>query len=73
MSQVGNKDLYIRLADKPWGEFSEAILIARQTDYPVLYCGFIHEKYTEENGKVMYFFMSRWDEYNVEVMRLEFK
>lgn len=73
ISQMGNRDVYYRTSPTPYGEWSNPVLLARDIEYPISYCGFMHEKYTEQNGKVVYFFMSRWDEYNVEVMRLEFR
>ena len=70
---VGNKNIYVRYSDKPWGEWGQAKLLVSDKDFPLCYNGFMHERLTEENGKVVYFTMAQWNEYNVEVMRLEFE
>ncbi len=71
--QVGDKLIY-RTADHPWGVWSRHEIVTTYKEFPILYCGFMHEAYSEENGKVIYFLMSQWAPiYNSRLMRLEFK
>ncbi len=70
--QVGDKLIY-RTADNPWGVWSKHEIVTTYAEFPILYCGFMHEVYSEQNGKVIYFLMSQWAPiYNSRLMRLEF-
>ncbi len=71
MTMRGNRQLYMHLADKPWGNFDKAILLCNQVNYPSHYGGYVHEKFTEQDGKVMYVFLSLWDKYNVRILKVE--
>lgn len=56
----------------PWGEWSERYTLARASQYPSLYGGYMCDKYVEENGKVFYFAMSQYFPiYNIMWMRAE--
>ncbi len=67
-----------RTADKIWGPWSAPMtLVPAGGQYPFpnqsasLYAGIVHEKWTEQNGKVFYLVISQWKPvYNSSVMRI---
>ena len=63
--------MVMRTADNPWGKWSEPITLFGYESYHAMYCGFMHEKYTEQNGKIVYFMMSYWWDYESILMKLE--
>lgn len=57
--------LTMRVADELWGEWSEPYKICDSNDFQpiaegVSYGGQIHEKLSEENGKIFYVIVSQW-------------
>ena len=57
--------LTMRVADRLWGEWSEPYKICDSNDFQpiaegVSYGGQIHEKLSEENGKIFYVIVSQW-------------
>lgn len=66
-------DIVYRTADEPWGEWSEAQIVALQSDYEGLYGGFTHRMLTKEGGRRVFFMMSEWKPYNVSLFELKFK
>ena len=68
--QMGQQ-MVMRTADNPWGEWSKTITLFGYETYNAMYCGFMHEKYTEQNGKIVYFLMSYWWDYESLLMKLE--
>ncbi len=60
-------------------DWSSPEIVLSSNDVPILYGGFHHEKYNEDGGKVMYFFVSQYygdfgdDAYNVQIVRVQFK
>jgi len=67
--------LVFRTSDNPWGVWSDEELITTADDLPGGFYGeFMHEIYSEKDGKVIYFIISQWKPiYNSRLMRLEFK
>ena len=63
--------MVMRTADNPWGEWSAPITLFGYEVYHAMYCGFMHEKYTEQDGKIVYFMMSYWWDYESILMKLE--
>lgn len=62
-----------RLAEQPEGPWSEPMKVACSNNYPALYGAFMHEKYTENDGEIVYFLMSQFGPYNVFLMRAVFR
>ncbi|NLB85336.1 MAG: DUF4185 domain-containing protein [Acholeplasmataceae bacterium] len=67
--------LIFRISDNPWGAWSDEELITTAKDLPGGFYGeFMHEAYSEKNGKIIYIIISQWKPiYNSRLMRLEFK
>ena len=56
----------------PWGEWGRAYTLATGAQYPALYGAFMHPRFTEENGRIFYFAMSRFfPTYNIFWMKAE--
>ena len=72
-----NKGLTMRTADALWGEWSEPYKICDSDDFQpiaegVSYGGQIHEKLSEENGKIFYVVVSQWmPTYNSCLIKVE--
>lgn len=66
-------DIVYRIADEPWGEWSDAEIVALQSDYEGLYGGFTHKMLTKEKGRRVFFMMSEWKPYNVSLFEMKFK
>jgi hypothetical protein len=66
-----SKGIEIREARNPWGPWSDPVVLVSETEYPILYGAFMHPRYVEEGGRVIYFAMSQWIPYNVFWMRAE--
>jgi hypothetical protein len=63
----------VREAEEPEGPWSDPWAVASAIDYPALYGAFMHEKYMEGDGQVVYFLMSQYFDYNVYLMRVVFQ
>ncbi len=63
--------MILRTSETPWGEWSEAVELVGYDDFNAMYCGFMHEKYTEQDGKIVYFMMSYWWDYESILMKME--
>jgi len=74
--------LVMRTADNIWGEYGEKMSILSRSEVKDLcpegkqqisiYSNYMHEKWTEENGKVMYIVYSQYEPlYNSSLLRLE--
>ncbi|HEX5591275.1 MAG TPA: DUF4185 domain-containing protein [Candidatus Limnocylindrales bacterium] len=56
----------IREAGAPWGRWSDAMTLISAADVPGgLYAPFMHATYTANDGKTIYFTLSKWGPYNV--------
>ncbi len=63
--------IVLRTADNLWGQWSDPITIVDATEYPSLYGSFVHPDLVEDNGEVVYFIMSIFDQYNTFVMSVD--
>ena len=63
--------MVFRTSENPWGDWSTPINLVGYDTYHAMYCGFMHEKYMEQDGKVVYFMMSYWWDYESILMKLE--
>ena len=61
----------IREGIKPWGPWGKPITLVSGEEYPGLYGPYMNERYTEQEGKIIYFSLSRWIPYNVFWMKAE--
>jgi len=68
-----------RTATNIWGPYSDAETMLPYS-YPFanqgngIYGGFVHEKYTEQNGKIIYFILSQWTPvYNSSYVKVAFE
>ncbi|MGG3505655.1 DUF4185 domain-containing protein [Paenibacillus lautus] len=55
----------IREGMTPWGQWGEPLDLVRAEDYPGLYGPYMNDRYTENDGRTIYFTLSLWDPYNV--------
>ncbi|TLS49521.1 DUF4185 domain-containing protein [Paenibacillus antri] len=55
----------IREGAAPWGPWGEPIVLVDKDEYPGLYGPYMNPRYTENDGKTIYFALSLWDPYNV--------
>lgn len=56
----------------PWGPWGEEVILAKSSQYPALYGGFMHPEYVEKKGKIFYFAMSQYFPiYNIMWMKAE--
>lgn len=69
----GKIRLAMRFAPHPWGPWGEPYTVLTAEECPQLYGGFMHARYTEGDGRVVYLLVSRFDIYNVSVFRVEFE
>ncbi len=72
----GGKGIVYRTADNLYGPYSD-MEVLMSYEFPFedgvnsIYGGLVHEKYTEQNGKVFYFFLSRWKPvYNASLVKV---
>lgn len=62
------------LADDVTGPYDQVHNVCNASDYPGLYGGFLHEKFTDTDGQRMYIQLSRWTPiYNTFVMEVVLK
>jgi len=66
----------VRFAPRPWGQWSEPVVLTGQWRYPASYGAYVHPRYFEEDGRVFYFMLSQLSRelgiYGVKVLRAEF-
>ncbi|MFI6100259.1 DUF4185 domain-containing protein [Lentzea sp. NPDC051213] len=62
----GRAAIVLRTAPTPTGPWSGGQVVAHANDHPGLYGAYLHP----DNHRDLYFAMSRWDPYHVELMRL---
>jgi len=65
----GGGDVVIREGLQPWGPWGEAIPLMTQAGFPGLYGPFMNPRFVENDGKTIYFTISRWLPYNVYWMK----
>jgi hypothetical protein len=70
--QISNGDDYLRFADHPWGPWGTPQKILAQTDLKGLYCAFMNARYSEQDGKIIYLFISDWWNYTVRLFQVTF-
>ena len=64
--------IVFRTADAPYGEWSQAETLITSAEYPGLYGGMCHERFSADGGKKFYFFLSQWmPTYNTFVIEVE--
>ncbi len=66
-----NTRLVLLTSETPWGEWSEETVLLGYEQYNCMYCGFMNPRYMEKKGKVVYFIMSYWWDYESILMKLE--
>jgi hypothetical protein len=62
----------VREAMHLYGPWSDPTKVVSSDEYPGLYGAFMHDKYIEKNGEIVYFLMSRWNPYDVYLMKVTF-
>lgn len=65
------RGIVIREGLTPWGPWGEEFPLVGPTDVPGPYAPYMHARYTEDGGRVIYFTLSIWDPYNVFWYRAE--
>jgi len=63
------RSIEIREGINPWGPWSKGIAVCNASDYPALYGAYMHPRFVENNGQIIYFAMSQWKPYNVFWMK----
>lgn len=58
-------------AENPWGPWTEPRAIVYQSEYPGLYGSYMHPSFIKDDGKSIYFVMSRWGTYQAYIMKAE--
>jgi hypothetical protein len=61
----GASSAAIRESAAPWGPWSDATTLVSQADVPGLYAPYMLPKYTANDGRTIYFTLSKWGPYNV--------
>jgi hypothetical protein len=56
----GGGNIVIREGINPWGPWGEPIDLVTQAGFPGLYGPYMNPKYTENDGKTIYFCLSQW-------------
>lgn len=65
----GAGDVVLREGLQPWGPWGEAIPVMTQAGFPGLYGPFMNPRYIADDGRTIYFTISRWGPYNVYWMK----
>ncbi len=65
------KKIYVRTAQSPWGPWSPPRTIISRPEYIGFYAPNIDPILVEDNGRIVYFTMSLWNEYNVYLMKVD--
>lgn len=68
-----SESIEVRESSEPTGPWSQPWQVVSGNDYRWLYGAYMHDLYTENNGKTVYFLMSQYDHYNVFLMRVIFE
>jgi hypothetical protein len=67
----GGGNIVIREGINPWGPWGEPIDLVTQAGFPGLYGPYMNPKYTENDGKTIYFCLSQWGPYAVFWMKAD--
>jgi hypothetical protein len=67
-----DKKIYVRTAPSPWGPWSAPSTIISRPEYIGFYTPNVDPGLVEDNGRIVYFTMSLWNEYNVYLMKVDF-
>jgi hypothetical protein len=65
------RKLYVRTAQSPWGPWSLPKIVISYPEYIGFYAPNIDPLLVEDNGRIIYFTMSLWNEYNVYLMKVD--
>ncbi len=65
------KKIYVRTAQSPWGPWGPPRTIISRSEYIGFYAPNIDPLLVEDNGRIVYFTMSLWNEYNVYLMKVD--
>lgn len=65
------KKLFVRTALTPWGPWSPPFTVLMRPEYRGFYAPNIDPLLVEESGRIVYFTVSLWFEYNVYLMRVD--
>ncbi|MFX1539716.1 MAG: DUF4185 domain-containing protein, partial [Promethearchaeota archaeon] len=65
------KKIVIRIAQMPWGPWSQPHTVITRPEYVGFYAPNIDPILVEDNGRIVYFTMSLWAEYNVYLMKVD--
>lgn len=63
--------ILLRTADAPWGPWSAPSVVVTAREHPGLYAPNVHPQWVEDSGRIVYFTMSLWSEYNVFLMKAD--
>jgi hypothetical protein len=63
--------ILLRTADEPWGPWSAPRVVVTAREHPGLYAPNVHPQWVEDSGRIVYFTMSLWSEYNVFLMKVD--
>ncbi|MFW9919288.1 MAG: DUF4185 domain-containing protein, partial [Candidatus Thorarchaeota archaeon] len=63
--------IVLRTADSLWGIWSDPITIVDADEFPSLYGSYTHPDLVENNGEIVYFIMSIFNQYNTFVMSVD--
>ncbi|MFW9831761.1 MAG: DUF4185 domain-containing protein, partial [Candidatus Thorarchaeota archaeon] len=64
------KQIVIRTAQYPWGPWSQPSRVISRPEFLGFYAPNIDPALVEDSGRIVYFTMSLWDEYNVYLMKV---
>lgn len=65
------RGIVLREGITPWGPWGDDFTLVGAGDVPGPYAPYMHPRYTEDGGRVVYFTLSIWDPYNVFWYRAE--
>lgn len=65
------KHIVVRTAQSPWGPWSLPAVVISPPEYIGFYAPNIDPTLVEDNGRIIYFTMSLWNEYNVYIMKVD--
>lgn len=70
LTYLSGNTIGLRAAKHPWGPWSKYTTFVSSDDYPQLYGGFMNSVYTGDGGRIIYFTMSLYGDYNVALMSI---